>query len=113
MADRTIKQFASVPATSTATFDSVAIPSGKILRVVRIGGAAKNTGDNISSTLAVQFGIVGSFTELAVFECCGNTFEFEVKEELVGDGVKFLRLSRQNGSSVAKRIILWVKGYDY
>lgn len=112
MADRTIKKFSSVPATTTDTFNSGVIPAGKKLYIIKIGGADLNTGDNKSSLFVVQFGSGAAFDEIAVFTATGSAYEFDVKEELLGDGVKFLRLTRQNNSAVAKRIMLWVKGYD-
>ena len=112
MADRTIKRFNSIPS-GTDTFNSPAIPNGKRLRITKIGGADINNGDNKSSVFVVQFGSGGSFDEIAVFSLTGSTYEFEVKEDLIGDGVKFIRLVRQNNSTSAKRVMLWVRGYDF
>ena len=117
MADRTLKNLSSLAAGGTDNTDSPAIPAGKVVRLVELIAGDINTGpagvaDHKSSGYVVQFGIVGTFTEIAFAAMTGNTIRLELKDELVGDGAKFVRVVRQNNSGVAKRCPFILRAYD-
>jgi hypothetical protein len=113
MADRTLKAFNVVTGLTPVNTDSAPIPAGKRIRVLKVGGSDQNLGGNQSSLFVFQWGTVGAFQEIAVFALSGAAVEFETKEEFVGDGVKFFRLTRVSGIATAKRIMIWMKGYDF
>lgn len=92
--------------------DSAVIPVGKTVVITHFGGADINAGDHKSSAYLLQWGTVGSFEELSAIALTGNTYQQELSRELVGDGAKFVRVTRQNTSATLKRCPFWVKAYD-
>lgn len=112
MADRTIRVLSNLAAGATDTTDSPVIPNGRTLTISRFGGADVNLGDNKSSAYLLQFGTVGSFVDLGVIALTGNTIELAIGVSVLGNGAKFLRITRQNNSASLKRCPVWVRGYD-
>ena len=113
--DRTIKIFSNLNSASSDTTDSPPIPAGKILVVSRIGGLDINVGNNRSSFYLFQWGTVGAFSIFGAISVTGATMEIALREQLVGNGSKFIRITRQNNELVAtpaKRCPCWIKGYD-
>jgi hypothetical protein len=112
MSARNLKVLTTLGAGATDTNDTPAIPAGKTLTVTKFGAADINMGDSKSSAYLLQWGIVGSFIEIGAIALTGNTFELSLNEQLLGNGAKFLRITRQNNSASLKRCPVWVKGYD-
>jgi len=112
MADRSKKILTNLAAGTSDTTDLAPIANGKTLVITKFGGADINLGDNKSSAYLLQWGVVGSFIEVAAIALTGNTFEYQLSEPLIGNGVKFIRITRQNNSASLKRCPVWVKGYD-
>jgi len=109
---RDLLKLSNVTVGNTDNIDTGIIPTGNKLIITRFGAADVNIGDNKSSLFILKWGVVGSFDELAVISLCGDTFEYAMKEQLIGDGVKFLRISRSHQSASDKRCPVWVKAYD-
>lgn len=112
MSARNLKILTPLAAGANDVTDSAPIPNGKTLIITKFGAADSNRGDNKSSDYLLQWGIVGSFIEIQVITLTGNTVEIPLNEQLVGNGAKFLRITRVNNSATAKRCPVWVKGYD-
>ncbi len=112
MSTRNLKVLTTLAAAGTDTNDTAPVASGRTLTVTKFGGADINMGDSKSSAYLLQWGVVGSFIELGAIALTGNTFELSLNEQLVGNGAKFLRITRQNNSATLKRCPVWVKGYD-
>jgi len=112
MADRRILLLNNVNAGATVNLDGSPILNGKKLIMIKAGGADINMGDNKSSAYLVQWGIVGNFEEIIVFALTGNTVEIIINREFIGDGIKFMRITRQNNSSTTKRLPFWLHAYD-
>jgi len=112
VADRAIRIFSTLAAGATDTTDSAVIPNGRKLTVTKFGAGDINLGDNKSTAYLLQWGTVGSFIELAALAFTGSTDELPVDVTVVGNGAKFLRITRQNNSASAKRCPVWIKGYD-
>lgn len=112
MANRSIKVFTSVAANTTVNTDSAVIPNGTKIRLVSVTGADVNTGDNKSSLFLIQWGSGSTFTEVCAFTATGSTVFLPLSDELIGNGVNFIRITRQNTSATAKRVIVWLRGYD-
>lgn len=108
MASRTVKIMNVVAAGQAVNADSQPIAAGKTIRLKKLILSEQNLGDNKSSGVLVQWGSNGSFEELAAGYVTGNTIEIQVDEDRVGDGVKFLRITRQNNSAQQKRIMAWL-----
>jgi hypothetical protein len=111
MANRDKFILSNLNAGAVDTTDTV-IPAGKKVLIKKFGGGDINLGDSKSSAYLLQWGTVGSFTDLAALAFTGNTNEVEVNQSFVGDGTKFLRITRQNNSASNKRCPVWVRAYD-
>jgi len=110
-----IRDFRKLSDVTTGTTDNVngdPIPAGKTLVIRKFGAADIAIGDGKSSLYILKWGSAGNFIDVAVISVMGNTFEYELKEQLVGDGVKFLRVTRSHQSAVDKRCPFWVKASD-
>jgi hypothetical protein len=110
--NRSVKILTTLAAGAVDVTDSAPIANGKTITVTKFGGGDINLGDNKSSAYLLQWGIVGSFIELGALAFTGNTNEIAIDEQLVGNGAKFIRITRQNNSASIKRCPVWVKGYD-
>lgn len=85
-----------------------AIPNGKKWIIDNFGCADINLGDNISSVYILRFG-----TEvIRIVSLTGDTKDFNLGIEIVGDGVKKLNVIRQNRSSHDKELPCWIMAHE-
>ena len=103
--------FSNLAAASTDQTNLPAIPSGVAVTVTKFGGADLNLGDGLSTGYLLQWGSGGAFTIVAAIALTGNTFEYEMNQQFLGDGVKFFRITRQNNSAHSKICPCWLKGF--
>jgi len=113
MSARNIKTLSIVATGATDNVNGTVIAAGKTLVIGKFGAADVAIGDAKSSLYILKWGSSGGgFAEVAVISVTGNTFEYDLKEQLVGDGVSFLRITRSHQSAVDKRCPCWVKASD-
>jgi hypothetical protein len=112
LANRSLSILTSVPAGTTDTRDLTPIPNGKTIVIKRVKISEPNGGDNKSSIFVVQWGTVGSFLEVFAGAITGDFREIDLREDLLGDGVKFIRILRQNTSATNKRLMFWLEAFD-
>lgn len=99
----------SVAAGSTDMQNGPVIPNGKTARILNFGGFDPLTNDQVHSIIVLQW---GSGTSWKTVRAGGGgifNFEFLKGKDYIGDGTKYFRLVRQNKSSVAKNLILWLQ----
>lgn len=112
MADRTRILLTTLAAGATDNTDSVPIPAGRKFMIKEFGACGIIDTDNKSSLYLLQWGTVGSFEDIRAISATGDTITLQVNKQFIGDGVKFLRITRQNPSATAKRCPFWVVAYD-
>jgi len=98
------RKYSNLAANSTDT-DTIQIPSDTRIFIAKVGAADINIGDNKSSIYTVEWGS----DILAVIALTGNTQEISVNQQIVGDGIKSLRVRRYNKSGEAKAMPIWVE----
>lgn len=90
----------NVNANATDIQNSAAVPSGRVARVIRVGGFEPSGG-----FIAIQWGSGGTFVTV---RAGSGSFNMELNHEFTGDGVKFFRLVRKNGNALAAtQIVAW------
>jgi len=110
MARHRILKNEKLSAGSSGNKDFPPIPSKKTLKLRSFGAADINMGDNKSSVWVLQWGAIGNFETIRVLSLTGFTKEILFKRELIGDGVKFLRVKCINNSGFEKDLPFWVEG---
>lgn len=114
-ADRTLKKLSNLSGGASDNTDSPAIPSGKsvVLKSLLVADAIQaSSADQRSCAYLVQFGTPGAFTEIVFAAVSGNTVKLDIDDELIGDGSKFVRVTRQNFTALSKRCPFILKAYD-
>jgi len=112
MADRTKVVLSSLGIGANDVTDIGPIPVGKKFFIKEFGAGGIIDTDNKSSLYLLQWGVVGSFEEVRFISATGTTICLQVNKQFTGDGVKFLRVTRQNPSATAKRCPFWIVAYD-
>lgn len=87
------------------------IPEGKSWMVTKFGAAdcSKSAKPSIYRLL---FGAGETFETVRVICLTTGTFEMPLEKDLVGDGVKFVRLQRVNTENQPKEMPLWLEAYE-
>lgn len=113
MAKKRLKDFTKVVA---GKLDSIVafnpIPNNKTIKITLFGAADINMGDNKSSVWILQWGKTGDWNILRILSLTGTTQDLKLKESLIGDGVKSLRVVRKNYSSTEKELPFWIEGEE-
>lgn len=112
MANRGRRISGSVSGNSSEILDDTPIPTGKRLVVSGVRISEVNSGDGKSSLVTIRWGSGTTFFDVFIGAVTGSTLYFPIEEELVGDGVKFLRIIRQNTSPLAKQIFVFLNSFD-
>lgn len=112
MSDRTKIIISTLGAGATDTTDIGPIPNGKRFIIKEFGAGSGIDTDNKSGQYLLQWGTVGSFVDIRAIVITGNTVSLPINREFVGDGSKFLRITRVNPSATPKRCPVWVVAYD-
>lgn len=106
MADKGKKIGGLVIKKSTVPFEYPPIPLGKAWRLVDCMIGDVNVGDNLSSVIRIQFGPLGGpFSMIRSMPVTGSTICCPLNEDLIGDGVRLVRVERQNTSNSDKEIM--------
>lgn len=98
-----------VSANSISVFQAPVQPNGEVWQILRIIFADKNIGDNISGGFLVDFGTGGTREIIAQAFLTGDTCDKSFQRETTGDGVKRLRIIRENNSLAAKKMVCMVE----
>ena len=112
MAERTKIIISTLAAGATDTTDIGPIPAGKKFTVKEFGAGGVIETDNKSSLYLLQWGVVGNFQDIRAITVTGTTVALPLMHEFLGDGVKFLRITRINPSITSKRCPVWIVGFD-
>jgi hypothetical protein len=88
-----------------------AIPVGTIARIVRFGGTDVPKGDAKGVVIALFWGSGGTWQLVRAAGLMGNVVDFEINRDFVGDGTKQFKVRRQNLSTSAKPIPVWLEGF--
>jgi len=112
MADRTVIKLSILAAGATDTTDIGPIAVGKRFIIKEFGASGAVDTDNKSSLYLLQWGVVGTFEDIRAISVTGNTVLLPIGKQFIGDGVKFIRITRQNPSATAKRCPFWLVAYD-
>lgn len=88
------------------------VPNNKRWVIKKFGAIDINNGDNKSSVYALQLYENSQWITLRVISLSGNTLEFDVEKEILGDGVKKLRIYMENKSNLNKKLVCWVEASE-
>jgi len=97
-----------VPSSNFTIFSAPITPDGETWQIQRILFADKNMGDNISGGFIVDYGSGVTRDVVAQAFLTGNTLDLPMQETVTGDGVKRLRIIRENNSLTPKKMIAMV-----
>ena len=84
------------------------IPTGKIARLSNFGGYDPIGSDGVGAIISLQWGSGNSWLTIRVGGFGSFDFNWEKGVDFIGDGTKRFRIVRQNRSSVAKVISVWM-----
>ena len=100
-----------VPRTSTTIEDQSPIPVDEVWQMEWLIFADQNIGDNISGGFLLEWGVPGDFELIHAAFLTGATSRLTIKRAFEGDGAKFFRISRENGSQREKSMIALIHGF--
>lgn len=98
----------SVGASSSLIDLGEIIPSGAVARLSNFGGYDPIGSDGVGSIISLQWGSGNSWLTIRVGGLGSFDFNWEKGVDFIGDGTKRFRIVRQNRSSVAKVISVWM-----
>ena len=84
------------------------IPIGKVVRILKFGGSDGEESGS-PSYVYLQWGSAGAFKNVRVFPLRASSHTEVVMRDFVGDGVKRLRIVRENTSGVSRAIFAWIE----
>ena len=106
MSEKSKVLYSTVNGNSVDTFDFPIIPNGEHWCLLSFGACDINLGDNKSSVYSLLWDnepIRGGIISLT-----GSTYEIQINKEIIGDGIKTLKIRRENKSNSAKQLPCWI-----
>jgi hypothetical protein len=88
------------------------IPAGKKWVLKKLIFTDINDGTSQSSVAKLEFGSGVTFDNLRTVVATGATVHEIINLELIGDGVKLVRLTRQNTSNTDKELPFYLDAYE-
>jgi hypothetical protein len=111
MSDKRLFHSESIGAGANNNYDFTPFTIGERVFIENFGALDRALdASGKGSAFILQWGSGGSFTEMGAIALVGNTFVAEIKKELIGDGIKFLRVRQFNDSTTGKQVMWWLKG---
>jgi hypothetical protein len=97
--------------TGVSNTDLIPVPLGKTWVVSLLGGTdcSKSAKPSIYRLL---WGSGNSFDTVRVICLTTGTQQIVLKKDFQGDGVKFLRMQRENTENQAKEMPFWIEAYE-
>lgn len=102
----------SVASNNFDIFQAPIIPNGETWQITRVLFADFNTGDNRSGGFLVDYGSSDPREIIAQAYLTGNTIDLSLQTLVVGDGIKRLRIIRENNSSQSKKLVAMVVAFN-
>ena len=96
----------NVTAGAPSITDSIVIPAGVVVTMKKFGCADPPTSGGIGNIIKLRWGsVAGGFETILP---CTLIYEFkDINRDVMGDGVKHFRISRENKGAGPKTIFVW------